>query len=162
MKINKIYFDMDGVLADFNNGIISHGGQLPIGQDEQSMWDTIRENKHFFNRLTPIPGAIDMFKAIYEKYGNKCELLSAVPKPAKQIVTASEDKKEWAKRFIGSDTVVNLVYRDEKKNFCKGKDDILIDDFEKNISEWENSGGIGILFTTPENVLMQIAEIEQG
>lgn len=38
---------------------------------------------------------------------------------------------------------------------------ILIDDLEKNITEWEKVGGTGILFTSAPEVLEKIAEIER-
>lgn len=160
MTIKKIYFDMDGVLADFDNGLLAHGGELPSVQGEENMWNTIRENEHFFDRLEPMPGAVEMFNTLSARYSGKCELLSAIPKPSKRVPGARADKTNWAKRFLGSDTVVNLVYRDEKKDYCTGREDILIDDYEKNIAEWENSGGIGILFTSAEEVLKKIGEIE--
>ena len=39
------------------------------------------------------------------------------------------------------------------KQFCKGNEYILIDDFEKNVQEWQNNGGVGIVFTNPDDVL---------
>lgn len=163
MLIKKIYFDMDGVLADFDNGLLAYGGKLPsCRQEEENMWNTIRENEHFFDRLQPMPGAIEMFNLLNEKYGGRCELLSAVPKPSKGVPGARADKENWARRFLGRDTVVNLVYRDEKKDYCTGREDILIDDYAKNIAEWENSGGIGILFTSAEDVLKKLREIESS
>lgn len=32
-------------------------------------------------------------------------------------------------KYLGEDVKVNIVFREEKKNLCKGKDCILIDDF---------------------------------
>lgn len=163
MLIKKIYLDMDGVLADFDNGLLACGVKVPeSAQEEETMWNTIRENEHFFDRLQPMPGAIEMFNTLYEKYGGRCELLSALPKPSKGVPGAGRDKMNWARRFLGRDTVVNLVYRNEKKDFCTGQEDILIDDYVKNIAEWESSGGIGILFTSAEDVLKRLGEIESS
>lgn len=44
-----------------------------------------------------------------------------------------------------------IVYREQKKDYCKGKEYILIDDLNKNISEWEALGGTGILHTSVDN-----------
>ena len=54
------------------------------------------------------------------------------------------------KRYIGSDITVHTVLRKEKVKFVDGKGSILIDDFSKNIMEWEENGGKGILFLSPE------------
>ena len=48
-------------------------------------------------------------------------------------------------KFLTEDVVVNIVYREEKKNICRGEDCILIDDLESNIEDWISYGGIGIL-----------------
>lgn len=47
---------------------------------------------------------------------------------------------------MSDDIVVNLVRRANKKDFCKGEGYVLIDDYRKNIEEWEDVGGTGILF----------------
>ena len=36
MEINKIYFDMDGVLADFDRGVKELLGQSPINQADKT------------------------------------------------------------------------------------------------------------------------------
>ena len=44
---------------------------------------------------------------------------------------------------------INLVFRSHKQKFATTdeKPNILIDDYNKNIREWEAKGGIGILHT---------------
>jgi hypothetical protein len=41
---------------------------------------------------------------------------------------------------------INLVKREDKQKFATtdGKPNILIDDYKKNIVEWESKGGIGV------------------
>ena len=50
--------------------------------------------------------------------------------------------------------------RSQKKSYAKtdGNPNVLIDDYDKNISEWEKSGGIGILHT---NVGKTIGELKR-
>ena len=55
---------------------------------------------------------------------------------------------------------MNIVFREEKKNYVTGPGCILIDDLEKNIREWNVAGGTGILFTSAEDVLAQIADMD--
>lgn len=162
MKVDKIYFDMDGVLADFDRGIreLCHiepkiqGQNSP--QEDDIMWEKVRDVGHFYDKLYPIEGALEMFRELYEKYGDKCEILSGIPKPRRGITTSAEDKINWAHRVLSENLKVNIVYREEKKEYVKGPGYILIDDFDKNIREWNEAGGTGILFTTPEEVLNAI------
>ncbi len=94
-----------------------------------------------------------MFAKIYEKYGSRCEILTGIPKPERGILTAGEDKTKWVHKYLSPDIVVNIVYAQDKKNFCKGKDCVLIDDLKKNTDTWINSGGTAILYKSPQNTI---------
>lgn len=149
------YVDMDGVLADFENYIHTHN--IPYApqsnrkpDDDKKMWDAIKKIPHFYDKLEPIPGSLEAFRELSKE--NHCEILSAIPKPKWGLEHTESDKRNWIKRHLGEDIKVNIVYREEKVNFCKGKDSILIDDLPKNIKEWEAAGGTGILFTNPEDM----------
>ncbi len=166
MEIKKIYFDMDGVLADFNRGIRELCGIEPLDQESKTpaqddeMWLKVKEVEHFYDKLEPMPGALKMFEALANEYGEKCEILSGIPKPHRGIKNSGTDKANWAHRLLSKDLKVNIVYREEKKNYCKGLEYILIDDLAKNIKEWTDNGGTGILFTSAEDVLSKINEIK--
>ena len=61
--IEKIYFDMDGVLADFDGGVTRLCGLRPILQGEHRtkeeddlMWERIRKVSHFYDELDPMRG----------------------------------------------------------------------------------------------------------
>ena len=167
MKIKKIYFDMDGVLADFERGVKEICGLEPISQNaknndssaECEMWEAIRKTGNFYDRLELMPGAKEMFDSVYEKYGDKCEILTGIPKPKRGIITAGDDKKTWVKRLLSKDIKVNIVYREEKPQYCTGKECVLIDDFEKNIKEWEAIGGTGILNRSAADTVAKLKEL---
>jgi len=55
---------------------------------------------------------------------------------------------------------INLVMRSDKQKYAttNGKPNVLIDDYIKNINEWEAKGGIGIHHT---NVSKTIAELKR-
>ena len=166
MTIEKIYFDLDGVLADFDRGIRELCHINPSNQasrsvaDDNAMWEAVKNVGHFYDKLEPIPGAINMFKTLYNRYGDKCEILSGIPKPRRGIMTSGEDKIAWTHRFLGEDIVVNIVFREEKKNYVKGAGYILIDDLEKNIKEWDEAGGTGIHFISADEVLKKMAALD--
>lgn len=115
MQINKIYFDMDGVLADFDRGITELCLMKPQKQgvegatSDDELWAAVRNVENFYNKLVPIKGAVEMFNTLREQYGDKCEILSAVPKPRRNIQTAREDKIRWVKRILSDEVVINLI-----------------------------------------------------
>lgn len=165
MEIEKIYIDMDGVLADFDRGFRELCGMEPVNQSDPDptladvVWDNVRKVPHYYDKLEVGPGAGEMFRILYETYGDKCEILSAIPKPHRNIEHAKEDKINWVKRELSDTVKINIVYRAEKKQFCTSKGCILIDDFRKNIREWEEAGGTGILYTSAADALEAISKL---
>lgn len=164
--VDKIYFDLDGVLADFERGIKEICGLKVRNQNEKDysqaeedkMWLSVKEAKHFYDRLELMAKAKEMFDAIYQKYGERCEILTAVPKPHRGIDGAGEDKRNWVRRLLSEDVKVNIVLRAEKAGFCKGKNSILIDDYKKNVSEWQKMGGTAICHTSSEKTMQILRE----
>ena len=167
MDIKRIYFDMDGVLADFDRGVkelcnmdpLPQSEDQPVGYDDE-LWSKVREAGHFYDKLEIIPGSKELFDYVYNKYGDKCEILTGVPKPRRGITTAGDDKISWVRRLLSKNIKVNIVWREDKPDYCTGKDCILIDDYELNIREWENCGGTGLLFSDAFDVLDRIKKLE--
>lgn len=157
-EIEKIYFDMDGVLADFAKGVREICGIEPppqpqdLSEEERAakkvaddqMWELIRQAGNFYYQLELMPGAKEMFDALYEKYGDKVEILTGVPKEKRRIDSAGKDKEDWVREKLSKDVKINIVHREEKIQKCYNKGCILIDDMALNITEWENAGGTGI------------------
>jgi 5'(3')-deoxyribonucleotidase len=166
MEVTRIYFDMGGVLADFDRGVRDLCGLEPVDQmaatneDNDRLWAAVAKVDHYYGRLEMIPGADAMLRILMEKYGDRVEILTGIPKPKRNIVHAKTDKIQWMRRNFGPDIKVNVVYREEKKERCTGKGDILIDDYRKNIDEWISYGGTGILFQDAESAMQEMRELK--
>ena len=166
MKVGKIYFDMDGVLADFNRGVRELCGMEPEDPNRDPdplldglMWVKIKEAGHFYDKLELMPGAKEMFDRLWEKHGEKCEILTAVPKPKRGIPEAGDDKIAWVRRLLSKEIKVNIVVREEKLKKCTGPEAILIDDLEKTILEWREKGGTGIVHRSAEETLAELEKL---
>ena len=165
MEVKKLFFDMDGVLADFDRGVQELCGMECIPQDhrlpdsDRAMWEAIRKVGHFYDKLELMPGAKEMFDTVYGRYGSRCEILTGIPKPNRGITTAGEDKISWVRRLLSQDIVVHIVFKEQKPEYCTGKECILIDDLEANISEWESEGGTGILHRNADGTLSVLKEM---
>jgi hypothetical protein len=162
-KIEKVFIDMDGVLVDFEGGVEKMLGIAPpppggkrLEEDDRLMWERMKTVEHFYDRLEPMPGAVEMFNRLYERFGGNVEVLTGVPKPERGITTAAEDKINWVHRILSEDIKVNPVRRRDKYLFCKGRDYILIDDLKDNIETWQKAGGTGILHISPEETMKKI------
>lgn len=166
MEVKKIYFDLDGVMANFDKGVhdmcgmdaFSHEDEPYTGFDDE-MWEKIRDVGHFYDKLELMPGAKELFDDLYERYGDKIEILSGIPKPRRGITTAGEDKINWVHRMLRDDIIVNIVYKEEKPQYCTGSDCILIDDLPANIKGWEKMGGTGIINTGAEDTRAILEEM---
>lgn len=157
-----IYFDMDGVLADFDGYLRAHNmPHKPMNsynpQVDDLMWTAIRSVPHFYLQLAPNMDAVQLFNTMRVKYN--CEVLTAKPAEKRGITTAEEDKREWVHRYLGADVKVNVTTWRDKKNYCVGKGSILLDDFNKTVEAWNAAGGTGILYTTAGEALRQLMPI---
>jgi len=153
MEIQKIYFDMDDTIADFSRGILEICGFEPVAQDKSTpeyddkMWGAIKAAGHFYARLEEVEPGMKLFKRLRDQYGDKVEILTAVPKAHRGIVTAESDKRSWIDEHIGKEVVLNIAHAaDDKKDYAKNAGCILIDDLKKNIDMWRCAGGTGIHF----------------
>ena len=138
-----IYCDMDEVLVDFVRGAdLAVGGSF-IKYDREERWRKINKIGDFWENLGWKLDAeiLHDFIIPYNSY-----ILSAY---TRRDPSSRAGKIKWVEKntkFKISN--IHLVLRAQKKNYAKtkaGMQNILIDDYDKNIREWEDEGGIGIL-----------------
>ena len=123
--------------------------------DKETRWNAINQTKGFWANLEWMPGAKRLWDFI-SKYDT--EILSAY---SRRDGTTRTGKLKWlSKNTKIKRGKINLVMRSDKQKYAttNGKPNILIDDYIKNINEWEAKGGIGIHHT---NVSKSIAELKR-
>ena len=160
----KVYLDMDGVLADFDQRFRDISGMEPREFENKygrkAFWDLIdEENKvKFWVGIPTMPGAADLVDAVKDY---NYELLTS-PSAKKQSYLG---KILWVKNHIGdvfpSKPRINFK-KAKEKHLVKpqlAKTDILIDDREDNIQQWRDAGGIGILYKSVEQVNAELDKL---
>jgi 5'(3')-deoxyribonucleotidase len=154
-ELPEIYCDMDMVLVDFIGGYEDHTGNKFQDTPKDERWEAIRSKKDFWHTLEWMPGAQKMWKLIH-KYN--AHILSAYSTNDKN---SRPGKKHWLSRNAKPNGDILLVQRADKKKYATsdGKPNILIDDYIKNIKEWEAAGGIGIHHTSPSNTISQLKRL---
>ncbi len=153
-KVNyKIYSDMDGVLADFENGYkkltgVDLKGEFVKGDD---FWDPIKvAGVGFWAGLKWMSDGQKLWNYI-KPY--KPDLLSA---PSRED-SSRIGKHVWVKQKLPGTKLI-LRYAKQKQELAT-PESILIDDRQINIDQWEAAGGIGILHTSADDTISQLKKL---
>ena len=162
MTLPRIYCDMDGVLADFKTPAVRLTG-MPIEKwknlpKSKEKWAPIVADKNLWSTLPWQRGGQQLWRYI-KKYTP--HILSAYV-PNNWDPNCIPGKKKWLRDKVGlSGTRVNLVTRPEKSNYAKLRSGpaILIDDYIRNVKNFNNAGGIGIYHTDTNKTIAQLKRL---
>lgn len=159
----KIYVDMDGVIADFvqgvKNDIIPDYDDAKYDADSKyrsAMWKAVTKfsedgGELWFN--LPLMDDAHQLWDYVKRHDH--EILSAT---GKKSYNAAEQKRRWISKHFGN-VKVNLVQKAVEKAGHARPGDILIDDKMKAIQPWRDAGGIGILHTSAADTIRQLKEL---
>ena len=165
----KIYCDMDGVIVDFITGAnkiakahkFSRKWEELANRNANLAWDIINEKgSDFWARLGWEKNGKKLWSYI-EKYNPV--ILSAYPYNIENPDVKNNaiiGKKAWIEKHIGNEASAQAIIcaRKEKILFAE-ENAILIDDMEKNIKEWKQAGGIGILHKSYRSTIKRLQEL---
>lgn len=157
----RIYCDMDGVLCDFKSAAEKVTGQKIdrwMFSTKKEKWAPIKAEDRFWHTLPWEPGGKQLWNFI-EKY--KPHILSAYVEESFDP-NCIPGKSYWARTNLGiGNNRINLVKRVQKQNFAKvaGNPAILIDDYEKNVSQFQERGGIGIHHTSTPRTIAELKKL---
>lgn len=150
----KIYVDMDGVIVDFDGGYEKLTGITTKEADKKGpefFWKPIsKAGAKWWITLKWMSDGKQLWDYV-KKYNP--ELLSA---PSREEASRL-GKRVWVKRELPGVKLI-LKSADKKQEFASSNS-ILIDDREKNIEQWKNAGGIGILHTDAASTIKQLKDL---
>jgi 5'(3')-deoxyribonucleotidase len=152
----EIYCDMDQVLCDFMKGADKALGSSFVQADKDGRWNKINQTKGFWENLEWMPGAKRLYQFI-EKYDPY--VLSAY---SGRDPSSKNGKMKWlTKNTNWKKSRINLVVRSHKQKYATtdGKPNVLIDDYKKNIVEWESKGGIGVHHTEVSKTIANLKRL---
>ena len=119
MNKKRIYFDMDGVLVDFESGV----AKIDEATKEQYK-GKLDEIPGIFALMEPIPGATEVVRLLARHYDVFILTTSPWNNP-----TAASDKVQWVKKYMDDIFHKRLIIT-HRKDLLDG--DYLIDDRDKN------------------------------
>jgi len=154
----KIFVDMDGVLADFVQGVESpeflNG---PLTHDAE--YDTRKielSNKGLFLKLPKMSDMNDLVDHI-KSSGEYWEILTATGDVNRQRVAA--DKYTWIRKNVDSDVLVTCTIKGKHKAAFAKPNHVLIDDRLENIKAWNMAGGVGILHKNAQETISKLTPL---
>ncbi len=169
MKYGTIFSDMDGVLCNFNKAanhalgmdINSHAFEAMNPAVRNKLFSDHLDTVAFWANMEPMPDFGSYWG--YIKYWSP-SILTAYPSWGKaSIEIAKKGKWAWNKKHtMVPEARFFCVARSQKKDHAintDGRPNILIDDMEKNIHEFEAAGGIGIHHTSAVSTITQLKHL---
>lgn len=161
----KIYLDMDGVVADFEQRFKDLSGMGPrefeAKYGKNAFWDFIDEGDNkikFWVGIPPMEGA--------------SQLVNYVSKHDYVMLTAPSIKKQsrlgkalWIRNHTGDifpskPTVIFKAAKEKHKvKPSLTEKDILIDDKASTIDNWNAAGGTGILYTSANQAISELKKL---
>ena len=153
----SVYCDMDMVLCNFMKKADEVSGGSFVTADKVQRWKDISNTKNFWAELEWMPAAKRIHQMII-KYD--AHILSAF---SAKDPSSKNGKMKWlSKNTDFKRGNIHLVSREQKQAFAKnaeGEPNVLIDDYIKNIKEWEVKGGIGIHHTAVPKTLGELKRL---
>jgi len=147
---SEIYVDMDGVLADFFGEWarlmkVDHFTKIDKEHEIGDALQRIRDTDDFWLRLPMLPQARELLNLIKNVKGeyNICST------PLQDDPNSEKHKRTWIEKNLSSFPPKNIYITSDKPQYAinaDGTPNILIDDFGKNVSQWEAAGGIGFKY----------------
>ena len=117
--MQRVFVDMDGVLVDFESGL--EKVEVDVRKKYGRRIDKI---PGLFGLMDPMPGAINAWNRLVEKYD--VHILSTAPW---DNPSAWHDKRVWVQKYLGRSAYKRLTLS-HNKNLLRG--DYLIDDRTAN------------------------------
>ncbi|ALG72217.1 hypothetical protein VY88_00180 [Azospirillum thiophilum] len=143
-----LFLDLDGVLADFDRGVVAVTGRRPEQLAVKEMWRALSRHADFFGTLEFMHDAQELWSFCAQ---HRPAILTGLPLGS----WAPDQKMRWVARMLGADVpVITCMARDKARHATPGA--VLVDDREKARTPWEAAGGHFVLH---RNAAESIAEL---
>jgi len=157
IPINRIFVDMDGVLADFVQGV--QGPKYLNGPLTDFIYEDHKialSNKGLFRDLPPMNDMQDLVDGV-KNTGIYWEILTCTGELNRRKV--AKDKLAWIRKYVDSEVVFTCTFKGVQKAAYAKPGSVLIDDRPKNINAWTDAGGIGILHKNAADTIKQLQNL---
>ena len=152
--MNKLYLDMDGVLADFD----AYYSKIPAESGDASRFTSAVFDYKIFEQLKPMPDALELLKFV-ATLDVTVEILTSVNTyDYKQGTEAMLQKRRWLLRN-NIEYKANFVCSMEEKSKYACQCCVLVDDSIGCIEPFKKRGGVGILHTNAIDTIKKLETV---
>jgi len=150
LKHKRIFVDMDGVLAGFDEHYLKVFGKdirVKGAVSDDELWANVDSyDGDFFYDLPVLAGAREGVQFLKD---NGYEVVYLTACPASNYGYVAQQKHDWIRMVFGDEEslVIPIVGGKNKAKVLQFQGDILIDDYRKNTQAWADAGGNPILHT---------------
>jgi len=150
-----LFFDMDGVVADFVSGYKIAFNRDAYADDNFTINNFCMQSPNFFRNLPILERGRNLFNSLKDNYK-----IIVITTPMNGMVNCKRDKIDWIKDNFGE---FDIIFSEKKQDYVVDETSILIDDMTYNLGPWEESGGTAINFmTNKNNKIIEKIEIALG
>ncbi len=151
MTVNRLFLDLDGVLADFDRGAEQVTGKRSADLSPKTMWSALSRHPDFFATLEMMHDAQMLWDYCRP---HDPTILTGLPRGN----WAESQKRQWVANVLGRDVdVITCMSREKYRWSAPGH--VLVDDRASLRESWEAHGGIFILHTSAERSIEQLREL---
>lgn len=172
-QIITVYFDMDGVLCDFDKQFLNSTNEEPRLFEKKKgtvkFWEIITNHGvKFWKEMDPMPDFNILKKYIIELSKNpniKIQILTSTSadqlrqnfkkESEIRISEIETGKKDWIDKHLSGYFINYAVSGTDKARFAT-KSSVLIDDLYKNVESFIASGGEGIVFRDANQTIKEL------
>lgn len=166
-----LFCDLDGVLVDFDKGVVKLTGKLPDDLPSSQMWRAISgcdAPRGFFGSLDWMADGQQLWREI-----EHCQPTVLTGCPMADHQKAAKQKRQWCARHLGPDVpVITCMSSDKRNHIVKGGSragqqpwtapySILIDDRKRNGKAWEGAGGLFVLHRSTAETLVALQDLDK-
>ena len=162
--MKTLFLDMDGVLADFDAGVLSVLG-MPADQYRalyggNNFWrDLNNKAPHFYADLPMMPYAANLCTALRM---HDPVVLTGAHFRSDPCKIAEEDKRQWLRRHFPDTGLAETMIAcrsEDKRLHMRQKGDVLVDDRLKYASLWIDHGGVFVHYADPARWVHTVEEV---
>ncbi|WP_207538504.1 HAD family hydrolase [Sabulicella rubraurantiaca] len=146
-----LFLDLDGVLADFDRGVLAVTGRRPEELPLKTMWAALSRAPAFFDTLEFMEDAEVLWRFCAP---HKPTILTGLPLGS----WAPEQKRRWVARMLGAHVpIITCMSRDKPR--WSGRGHVLVDDRASAREGWERKGGTFIHHRSARESIAALQEL---